>query len=48
MLWQFVESIRTGEPAIPPERTLEIMRVLIAGRIARTENREVLLSELPL
>lgn len=48
MLWQFVESIRTGEPPIPPERTLEIMRVLIAGRIARAENREVLLSELPL
>jgi predicted dehydrogenase len=48
MLWQFAESIRTGRPAIPAERTLEIMRTLIAGRIARTENREVLLDELPL
>jgi predicted dehydrogenase len=48
MLWQFTESIRTGQPAIPPERTLEIMRVLIAGRIARKENREVQLNELPL
>jgi hypothetical protein len=48
MLWQFQESIQTGRPAIPPERTLEIMRVLIAGRIARKENREVLLDELPL
>ena len=48
MLWEFVELIRTGKPAIPPERTLEIMRVLIAGRIARKENREVFLSELPL
>jgi Oxidoreductase family, NAD-binding Rossmann fold len=48
MLWQFTESIRTGQPAIPPDHTLEIMRVLIAGRIARNENREVLLSELQL
>lgn len=48
MLWQFAESIRTARPAIPPERTLEIMRTLIAGRIARNENREVFLNELPL
>jgi predicted dehydrogenase len=48
MLWQFTESIRTGQPAIPPERTLEIMRVLIAGRIAREEKREVFLHELTL
>jgi predicted dehydrogenase len=48
MLWQFAESIRTGRPAIPPERTLEVMRVLIAGRIARAENREVHLNEIPL
>jgi predicted dehydrogenase len=48
MLWQFVESIRTGRPAIPAERTLEIMRVLIAGRMSRSENREVLLDELPI
>jgi predicted dehydrogenase len=45
MLWEFAESIRTGRPAISPDRTLEIMRVLIAGRVARHENREVLLSE---
>jgi predicted dehydrogenase len=48
MLWQFAESIRTGQPALPPERTLEIMRILIAGRIARQENREVLLNEITL
>lgn len=48
MLWEFVDSIRTGRPAIPSDRTLELMRVLIAGRMARNENREVLLSELPL
>lgn len=48
MLWEFVESIRTGHPAIPSDRTLEIMRVLIAGRMARKENREVFLNELSL
>jgi Oxidoreductase family, NAD-binding Rossmann fold len=48
MLWQFTESIRTGQPAIPPVRTLEIMRVLIAGRKARNENREVVLNEIQL
>jgi Oxidoreductase family, NAD-binding Rossmann fold len=48
MLWQFTESIRTGSPAIPADRTLEIMRVLIAGRMARKENREVFLHELSL
>jgi hypothetical protein len=48
MLWQFAESIRTGRPAIPADRTLEIMRVLIAGRIARNEKREVVLNEIQL
>jgi predicted dehydrogenase len=48
MLWQFTESIRTGRPAIPPERTLELMRVLIAGRMSRDENREVFLHEITL
>jgi hypothetical protein len=48
MLWQFAESIRTGRPAIPADRTLEIMRVLIAGRMARNENREVFLNEITL
>ena len=45
MLWEFAEAIRTGRPAIPPDRTLEIMRVLIAGRKARDEQREVLLND---
>ncbi len=35
-------------PAIPPDRTLELMRVLIAGRMARDEKREVFLHELTL
>jgi predicted dehydrogenase len=48
MLWQFTESIRTGRPAIPPGRTTEIMQVLIAGRMAREEDREVYLNEIKL
>jgi len=48
MLWQFTESIRTGLPAIPPERTLEVMRVLMAGRVSRAEQREVYLNEFKL
>ncbi len=48
MLWEFTESIRSGRPAIPAEKTLEIMGVLMAGRMARNEGREVLLNELPL
>lgn len=46
MLWEFTTSIRAGKPSIPAERTLEIMRVLIAGRISCMENREVSLDEI--
>ena len=46
MLWEFTTSIRTGKPAIPVERTLEVMRILIAGRKSCTENREVRLDEI--
>ena len=47
-LWEFFESIRTGRAAIPAERTLEILRVLIAGRISKLEKREVALDEISL
>jgi predicted dehydrogenase len=47
-LWEFAQSIKTGKPAIPPEHTLEIMRVLMAGRLSRQENREVFLHEFTL
>ena len=46
MLWEFTESIRTGRPAVPPERTLEVMSVLIAGRMSQAEDREVFLNEI--
>lgn len=48
MLWEFLESIRIGKPAILAERTLETMKVLIAGRVSKKEGREVLLNELAL
>ena len=47
-LWEFFNSIKTGKPAIPAIRTLEIMKTLIAGRLSLQENREVFLNELPL
>jgi hypothetical protein len=46
MLWEFTHSIHTGRPAIAPERTLEIMRVLIAGRVSSQEGREILLHDI--
>lgn len=48
MLWEFTTSIRSGVPAIPAEKTLEVMRVLIAGRQSCKEKREVGLDEVTL
>jgi predicted dehydrogenase len=48
MLWEFTTSARSGKPAIPAEKTLEIMRVLMAGRQSCNENREVSLDEIAL
>lgn len=45
-LWHFVESIRTGEPGIPPEHVLTVMRLLLAGRRAWSEHRKVTLDEI--
>ncbi len=48
MLWHFVESVKTQKPAIAPEETIAIMKVLMAGRISGAENRRVNLNELTL
>jgi predicted dehydrogenase len=45
MLWHFAEMIRTGQPEIPPEDTLNAMRLLVAGRMARESGRRVLISD---
>jgi hypothetical protein len=36
-LWHFIEAIRSGNPAIPPQETLTVLRTLIAGVRARDE-----------
>ena len=48
MLWEFSHSIQTGIPAIPAQRTLDSMRVLIAGRLSAQQKREVSLDEITL
>jgi Oxidoreductase family, NAD-binding Rossmann fold len=45
-LWHFSESMRTGTPAIRPQETIDTMRLLIAGKIAHTEAREVNLNDI--
>lgn len=47
LLWHFAEMIRTRRPAVPVRDTLDAMRLLIAGQVARRDGRKVLLSELP-
>ncbi|HOX24969.1 MAG TPA: Gfo/Idh/MocA family oxidoreductase [Candidatus Krumholzibacteria bacterium] len=46
MLWHFARMVESGEPPIPPERTLDVVRVLIAGRMSRHERRRVTIDEL--
>ncbi len=48
MLWEFLQSIETSKQAIPAQQTLDIMRVLIAGRISVAQKREVSLDEIAL
>jgi predicted dehydrogenase len=45
-IYHFVDAVRTGEPPIPPEETLDVLRVLVAGRRARREGRRVTLDEI--
>ncbi|WP_380675280.1 Gfo/Idh/MocA family protein [Salinigranum sp. GCM10025319] len=41
LLWEFLEQVRTGDPAIPPAETLTTMRVVIAGRRAMETGERV-------
>lgn len=41
LLWEFVEQVRSGEPAIPPAETIERMRTVIAGRRALSAGERV-------
>ncbi|KAA0890494.1 Gfo/Idh/MocA family oxidoreductase [Oryzomonas rubra] len=48
MLWHFCQSIKDGRPAIDPEETLGAMRLLMAGRMSRSQGRKVFLHEIHL
>lgn len=47
MLWHFSRSIKTGTSTIPPDETLGIVRIIMAGKISNHEKRTVYLDELP-
>ncbi|RKL69103.1 hypothetical protein CR203_03435 [Salipaludibacillus neizhouensis] len=44
-LWYFFQSVKTKTPAIAPDSTLMLMKVLIAGQRSKLENREVFIDE---
>lgn len=48
LLWHFARMVETGEPQIEPQRTLDVMRVLMAGRLSRQAQRRVTTDELGL
>jgi hypothetical protein len=48
MLWHFDQMIQTQRPVVPPQDTIDVMRTLIAGRIASVQKRPVLLHEIQL
>jgi predicted dehydrogenase len=45
-LWRFFQMVRTEEPQIPPADTIQLMKVLIAGRRAEKQDRTVEISEI--
>jgi predicted dehydrogenase len=48
MLCAFARGIESATPAIDPQATIDIMRILMAGQIARSEKRKVMLDEIKL
>ena len=46
LLADFVKMMRTSEPPIGPNLVIDSMKVLIAAKISRTENREVEIAEI--
>ncbi len=45
-LWHFAEMINTQKPVISPQKTLNIMKVLIAGNLSARNNKEVKLTDI--
>lgn len=48
MLWHFIRSIKTRNPVIDDRVTVNIMKVLIAGNISKSEKRQVSIDEIGL
>jgi predicted dehydrogenase len=46
MLWHFSRAIHNGQSAVDPEETITMMKILIAGRIAQQEKRQVAIDEI--
>ena len=44
-LWHFINYLKKGVIAIPAIETIELMKIIIAGKIAQSENREVFIKE---
>jgi len=45
-LWRFLQMVETDEPQIPPADTIQLMKVLIAGRRAEKHDRIVEIDEI--
>ncbi len=46
MLAAFIGMMRTGSPPFPPERVMEAMKILIAARLSKKQNRWVDMDEI--
>lgn len=47
-LWHFFEMVRTGEPAIPPRETLDVIRTVVAGRRSLSSGESVAIADVEL
>ena len=46
LLWHFINMIKNGRNSIDYNLTINLMKVLIAGKVSKKENREVFLNEI--
>ena len=47
-LWHFLETVRTDEPSLDPEATLDVLRVLVAGRRSLATGERVPTADVPI
>jgi len=48
LLFHFLRQVETGRPAIPPAETINVVKSIIAGRMALNENKKVYIKNLEL